>query len=48
MHREDAATVSYTEAAVYSTAIQMLYLDGAPCQCAQGRAKIYQLVSVQN
>lgn len=32
MHREDAQTVSFTHLSVRSENIQMMYMDGAPCQ----------------
>ena len=34
MHREDAATVSYTEISVTPRKTAMRYFDGSPCQCA--------------
>jgi hypothetical protein len=36
MHRDDAATVSYTEVSVDPRMVAMRYFDGAPCRCADG------------
>jgi len=36
MHREDAATVSYTEIAVSKSGAQMRYMAGPPCRKAPG------------
>jgi len=37
MHREDAATVSYTEVTVSSRTAVMRYFNGSPCRCARGQ-----------
>jgi hypothetical protein len=37
MHRDDAATVSYTELCVWRDGATMRHILGAPCLCAPGR-----------
>ena len=43
MHREDAATVSYTEVSVSSRITVMRYFDGAPCHCGLGGLQAHAL-----
>jgi len=43
MHREDAATVSYTEVTVSSRIAMMRYFDGSPCRCARGQLQSREL-----
>jgi Transport and Golgi organisation 2 len=47
MHREDAATVSYTEITVSSRMAEMRYFDGAPCRCARGRPQAHMLNQIR-
>ena len=46
MHREDAATVSYTETSVFSRKTTMRYFDGSPCHCTRGQLQVHQLDSI--
>lgn len=48
MHREDAATVSYTEISASSRMVQMRHFNRAPCQCARGQFQVRQLVALKN
>ena len=43
MHREDAATVSYTEVSVSSRKSAMRYFGESPCHCARGQLKVCEL-----
>ena len=43
MHREDAATVSYTEISASSGKAAMRYFDGSPCHCTRGQLQVHQL-----
>ena len=40
MHREDAATVSYTEISVASSQTAMRYGNAAPCRCLRGQLQV--------
>ena len=46
MHREDAATVSYTEVSVSSRKTAMSYFEGLPCHCARGQLQVHQFDSI--
>ena len=43
MHREDAATVSYTEINVSARKTAMRYFGGSPCHCAPGQLQLHRL-----
>lgn len=47
MHREDAATVSYTEVEVTDQQISMEYLSGSPCHSLGGHPSILKTLSMQ-